>query len=88
MKPLNNAKKSLWLLLEFWAIKTVCLLCLVNIEPRSMSMGSSPYVTTKDSSKTHGSNKECKNESNSKNQIIASVNNTVINNGSKVDVGR
>ena len=53
-----------------------------------MSMGSSPYVTTKDSSKTHGSNKECKNESNSKNQTIASVNNTVINNGSKAGVGR
>ena len=67
---------------------TFCLSFLVNIEPRSMSMGSSPYVTTKDSSKTHGSNKECKNESNSKNQTIASVNNTVINNGSKAGVGR
>ena len=60
----------------------------VNIEPRSMSMGSSPYATTKDSSKTHGSNKEFKNESNSNNQTIESVNNTVINNGSKASVGR
>lgn len=53
-----------------------------------MSMGSSPYVTPKDSSKTLGSGKTSRNESNSNNQINASVNHSVIRNGSKDDVGR
>ena len=52
----------------------------VNIEPRSMSMGSSPYVTTKDSSKTLGTTKMSRNESNFNNQINASVNHSMIRN--------